>query len=152
MWRHLNTIVGHLRSILIHFRCSKQFGGAYCIKSSLAMVGEMVQIKRRNNDHAWVSSYEMPSMASYKYHFPVIVYSMRTTQSFFFSTLLICSYYNISLYMLLLLLLLYLVVLTCFGAHVRSSSFFKSKNIHCKKYQSSLKKTSLHAGSLMISQ
>ena len=30
MWRHLNTIVRHLRSILIHFRCSKQFG-AYCI-------------------------------------------------------------------------------------------------------------------------
>ena len=30
MWRQLSTIVGHLRSILIHFRCSKQFG-AYCI-------------------------------------------------------------------------------------------------------------------------
>ena len=30
MWRQLSTIVWHLRSILIHFRCSKQFG-AYCI-------------------------------------------------------------------------------------------------------------------------
>ena len=32
MWRQLSTILGHLRSILMHFRCSKQFG-AYCIVS-----------------------------------------------------------------------------------------------------------------------
>ena len=30
MWRQLSIIVEHLRSILIHFRSSKQFG-AYCI-------------------------------------------------------------------------------------------------------------------------
>ena len=29
MWRQLSTIVGHLRSILIHFQSAKQFG-AYC--------------------------------------------------------------------------------------------------------------------------
>ena len=34
MWRQSSTIVGHLRSILIHFRCSKQFG-AYCINFNL---------------------------------------------------------------------------------------------------------------------
>ena len=63
---------------------------------------------------------------------PFVVYSMRTS-SFFFSILLICSYYNISLYMLLLLLLLYLVVLSCFGAHVlppfSKAKIFTAKNI-----------------------
>ena len=34
MWRQLSTIVGHLRSIFIHFRCSKQFG-AYCTFGSV---------------------------------------------------------------------------------------------------------------------
>ena len=33
VWRQLSTIVEHLRSILIHFWCSKQFG-AYCTSFS----------------------------------------------------------------------------------------------------------------------
>ena len=44
MWRQLSTIVVHLSSILIHFRCSKQFG-AYCtnmFSTSLAHLLEVI--------------------------------------------------------------------------------------------------------------
>ena len=43
MWRHLSTIVGHLRSILIHFRCSKQFG-AYCSFDSVYLFNKTKRV------------------------------------------------------------------------------------------------------------